>query len=129
MDSMKGQGGIQMLLTAEQEARQIISNAKNLKLTRLKQAKEEAEREVKLYHSNMEAAHQKKISEVSAQIFGSSGSNVKRLDEETAMRIQSLKESASRVSSDVVAMLIKHVTTVKLDMWWFSVAEYEAYEK
>eukprot|EP00261_Vitis_vinifera_P017180 XP_010646750.1 PREDICTED: V-type proton ATPase subunit G 1 [Vitis vinifera] len=109
MDSMKGQGGIQMLLTAEQEARQIISNAKNLKLTRLKQAKEEAEREVKLYHSNMEAAHQKKISETS----GSSGSNVKRLDEETAMKIQSLKESASRVSSDVVATLIKHVTTVK----------------
>ena len=31
MDSMKGQGGIQMLLTAEQEARQIISNAKNCK--------------------------------------------------------------------------------------------------
>ncbi|XP_034677454.1 V-type proton ATPase subunit G 1-like isoform X1 [Vitis riparia] len=109
MDSMKGQGGIQMLLTAEQEARQIISNAKNLKLTRLKQAKEEAEREVKLYHSNMEAAYQKKISETS----GSSGSNVKRLDEETAMRIQSLKESASRVSSDVVAMLIKHVTAVE----------------
>ncbi|RVW12099.1 hypothetical protein CK203_087312 [Vitis vinifera] len=31
MDSMKGQGGIQMLLTAEQEARQIISSAKNCK--------------------------------------------------------------------------------------------------
>ncbi|KAL6316815.1 hypothetical protein AAG906_021115 [Vitis piasezkii] len=89
MDSMKGQGGIQMLLTAEQEARQIISSAKNLKLTKLKQAKEEAERN------------------------GSSGSNVKRLDEETALRIQSLKESASRVSSDVVAMLIKHVTAVE----------------
>ncbi|KAL6317023.1 hypothetical protein AAG906_026777 [Vitis piasezkii] len=89
MDSMKGQGGIQMLLTAEQEARQIISSAKNLKLTRLKQAKEEAERN------------------------GSSGSNVKRLDEETAMKIQSLKQSGSRVSSDVVVMLIKHVTTVK----------------
>ena len=44
---------------------------------------------------------------------GSSGSNMKRLDEETAMRIQSLKESAARVSSDAVAMLIKHVTTVK----------------
>ncbi|RVW12115.1 V-type proton ATPase subunit G2 [Vitis vinifera] len=81
----------------------------SVKLTRLKQAKEEAEREVKLYHSNMEAAHQKKISETS----GSSGSNVKRLDEETALRIQSLRESASRVSSDVVAMLIKHVTAVE----------------
>lgn len=31
MDSMKGQGGIQMLLTAEQEAQQIISSAKNRK--------------------------------------------------------------------------------------------------
>ncbi|WKA11272.1 hypothetical protein VitviT2T_028790 [Vitis vinifera] len=87
----------------------MIEQCVSVKLTRLKQAKEEAEREVKLYHSNMEAAHQKKISETS----GSSGSSVKRLDEETAMRIQSLKESASRVSSDVVAMLIKHVTTVK----------------
>ncbi|KAJ9675861.1 hypothetical protein PVL29_024694 [Vitis rotundifolia] len=78
MDSIKGQGGIQMLLTAE-----------------LNKAKEEVEREVKLYHSNMEAPQQKKISE------------------ETAMRIQSLKKSASRVSSDVVSMLIKHVTTVE----------------
>ena len=37
---------------------------------------------------------------------------MKRLDEETAIKIQSLTESADRVSSDVVAMLIKHVTTV-----------------
>lgn len=31
MDSMKGQGGIQMLLSAEQEAQQIVSAAKNCK--------------------------------------------------------------------------------------------------
>ena len=47
----------------------MIEQCVSVKLTRLKQAKEEAEREVKLYHSNMEAAHQKKISEVSAQIL------------------------------------------------------------
>ncbi|RVW23172.1 V-type proton ATPase subunit G3 [Vitis vinifera] len=75
MDSMKGQGGIQMLLTAEQRPDRLFPALKTTS--------------------------------------GSSGSNVKRLDEETAMRIQSLKESASRVSSDVVAMLIKHVTAVE----------------
>lgn len=31
MESMKGQGGIQMLLTAEQEAQQIVSTARNRK--------------------------------------------------------------------------------------------------
>jgi len=29
MDPFKGQGGIQMLLTAEQEAQHIVSNARN----------------------------------------------------------------------------------------------------
>lgn len=33
MESMKGQGGIQMLLTAEQEAQQIVSAAKNCNST------------------------------------------------------------------------------------------------
>lgn len=31
MDSIKGQGGIQMLLTAEQEAQHIVSSARNCK--------------------------------------------------------------------------------------------------
>lgn len=31
MDPFKGQGGIQMLLTAEQEAQHIVSNARNCK--------------------------------------------------------------------------------------------------
>ncbi|XP_057951269.1 V-type proton ATPase subunit G1-like [Malania oleifera] len=109
MDSMRGQGGIQLLLTAEQDAQKIISNAKNLKTTRLKQAKEEAEREVGVYRSQLEADHQNKISETS----GSSGSNVKRLEEETEQRIQNLRETASGISSTVVDLLVKHVTTVK----------------
>jgi len=32
MDPFKGQGGIQMLLTAEQEAQHIVSNARNCKI-------------------------------------------------------------------------------------------------
>ncbi|KAB1204809.1 V-type proton ATPase subunit G [Morella rubra] len=109
MDSFRGQGGIQKLLIAEQEAQDIVSHARNLKSTRLKKTKEEAESEVGLYGSHLEAELQKKISETS----GSSGNNAKRLEEETEVKIQNLNESASRVSPGVSGMLIKHVTTVK----------------
>lgn len=102
MDPFKGQGGIQMLLTAEQEAQHIISNARNCKTStlsynvvikvleklstnlslfnlnewmnvvlncsvrtqRLKQAKEEAEKEAAQYRSHMEDEYQNSISEV-----------------------------------------------------------------
>ncbi|KAE8723395.1 V-type proton ATPase subunit G [Hibiscus syriacus] len=91
MDAFKGQGGIQMLLTAEQEAQQIVSSARNsdqnvtlVKMARLKQAKEEAEKEVALYRSQMEAEYQIKISEST----GSSGNTVKKLEEETEGRLR-----------------------------------------
>ncbi|XP_062163251.1 V-type proton ATPase subunit G1-like [Alnus glutinosa] len=109
MDSFKGQGSIQMLLITEQEAQHIVSIARNLKIARLKQAKEEAEREVALYRSHLEAEFQKKTSYTS----GSSVSNVKRLEEETEGKIRNLNESASRISHEVIGMLIKYVTTLK----------------
>ncbi|KAJ4966948.1 hypothetical protein NE237_018797 [Protea cynaroides] len=71
MDSMKGQGGIQMLLTAEQEAQQIVTSARNLKMKRLKQAKDEAEKEASQYRAHLEAEHQKNVSETK----DNSGSN------------------------------------------------------
>ncbi|XP_077216197.1 V-type proton ATPase subunit G-like [Tasmannia lanceolata] len=109
MDSIKGQGGIQMLLSAEQEAQQIISSARSMKMTRLKQAKEEVDREAASYRAHMEAEYQRKISEST----GFSGSNVKRLEEETDMKIQNLKDTTSTISSDVVGMIMKHVMTVR----------------
>ncbi|KAM7509362.1 hypothetical protein LguiA_019815 [Lonicera macranthoides] len=109
MESMKGQGGIQMLQTAEQEAQQIVSTARNLKLKRLKQAKDEAEREAALYRSHMEAEYQSKLSETT----GSSGSTVKRLEEETEVQIKKLKETSSKSSPEIVKLIINYVTTVK----------------
>ncbi|KAL3574210.1 hypothetical protein D5086_024823 [Populus alba] len=95
--------GIQMLLTAEQEAQQMVAAARNLKTMRLRQAKEEAEKEAALYRSNMESEHRKKVDETS----GNSGFTAERLGEETEEKIQNLKKSASEVQSDVVDMLIK----------------------
>ncbi|XP_017632738.1 V-type proton ATPase subunit G1-like [Gossypium arboreum] len=110
MDSFKGQGGIQMLLTAEQEAQHIVSSARNLKMARLKQAKEEAEKDVALFRSQMETEYQKKISESS----GSSDNTVKRLEEETHKKIKALTKSTSIVSKEIIEMLMKHVTSVKI---------------
>ncbi|KGN62432.1 V-type proton ATPase subunit G3 [Cucumis sativus] len=105
MDPFRGQGGIQMLLTAEQDAQQVVSTARNMKMARLKQAKDEAEREVAHYRAHLEAEYQKKVSESSA------GSYTQRLEEETNVKIDNLKESSARVSKDVVNMLLQYVTS------------------
>ncbi|KAG0461152.1 hypothetical protein HPP92_021449 [Vanilla planifolia] len=110
MDNIRGQGGIQMLLTAEQEAQQIVSNARNMKFSRLKQAKDEAEHDATAFRNSLESEYQRKVSEAS----GNSGWNVKRLEEETEAKINSLKDAASMVGSDVVSMLLNNVTTVRV---------------
>uniref|UniRef100_A0A803PA37 V-type proton ATPase subunit G n=1 Tax=Cannabis sativa TaxID=3483 RepID=A0A803PA37_CANSA len=108
MASNRSQGGIQQLLAAEQEAQHIVNAARSAKLARLKQAKEEAEREIAEYRAQVELDFQKKVAS-----SGDSGANVKRLEQETETKINHLKSEASRISQDVVEMLLKHVTTVR----------------
>ncbi|CAN8325960.1 unnamed protein product [Cochlearia groenlandica] len=105
MDSVRGQGGIQMLLTAEQEAGRIVSAARTAKLARMKQAKDEAEKEMEEYRLKLEEEYQTQVSGTDQETAA------KRLDEETDGRIHSLKDSGSKVSKEVVKMLIKYVTT------------------
>ncbi|KAJ6901877.1 hypothetical protein NC651_019612 [Populus alba x Populus x berolinensis] len=109
MEANRGQNGIQLLLAAEQEAQHIVNTARNAKMARLRQAKEEAEKEIAEFRAHMEAEFQRKLTESS----GDSGANVKRLEHETEAKIGHLKTEASRISNDVVQMLLKHVTAVK----------------
>ncbi|KAL9271531.1 V-type proton ATPase subunit G-like protein [Drosera capensis] len=109
MEANRGQNGIQLLLAAEQEAQHIVNAARNAKLARMKQAKEEAEREVAEFRARMEAEFQKKLTESS----GDSGANVKRLEQETDAKIEHLKAQSASISPDVVQMLLKYVTAVK----------------
>ncbi|KAL4338933.1 hypothetical protein AHAS_Ahas12G0259700 [Arachis hypogaea] len=74
------------------------------KLTRLKQAKEEADKEVAEYRAQLEREFQQKVSDST----GDSGANVKRLEHETEGKIHHLKTEAARISDDVVAMLLKY---------------------
>ncbi|CAH8340520.1 unnamed protein product [Eruca vesicaria subsp. sativa] len=108
MESSRGGGGIQQLLAAEQEAQHIVNAARTAKMARLKQAKEEAEREIAEFKTKTEQDFQRKLEETS----GDSGANVKRLEQETDAKIEQLRNEASRISNDVVQMLLKHVTTV-----------------
>ncbi|XP_021295654.1 V-type proton ATPase subunit G1-like [Herrania umbratica] len=109
MEASRGQNGIQQLLAAEQEAQHIVNTARNAKMARLKQAKEEAEKEITEFRAQAEYEFQKKVAESS----GDSGANVKRLELETDAKINHLKNEAARISHDVVQMLLKHVTTVR----------------
>ncbi|KAK4756799.1 hypothetical protein SAY87_006926 [Trapa incisa] len=109
MEANRGQNGIQLLLAAEQEAQRIVASARDAKMARLKQAKEEAEKDIAEFRAHMEAAFQRKLAESS----GDSGANVKRLEQETDAKIVHLKTEGARISHDVVHMLLKHVTTVK----------------
>lgn len=109
MASNRGQGGIQQLLAAEQEAQHIVAAARNAKMARLRQAKEEAEREIAEHRAQVEREFQRKLAESS----GDSGANVKRLEQETETKIHHLKAGAEKIQYDVVQMLLKHVTTVK----------------
>ncbi|KAK8916884.1 V-type proton ATPase subunit G 1 [Platanthera zijinensis] len=79
------------------------------KIARLKQAKEEAEKEIAEFRAQIEDAFKKKLAESS----GDSGANVKRLEEETHHKIQHLEAESVMISNDVVQMLLRHVTTVK----------------
>ncbi|KAG2568498.1 V-type proton ATPase subunit G-like [Panicum virgatum] len=63
MDANRRQSGIQQLLAAEQEAQRIVNAARAAKSARLRQAKEEAEREIAEYRSQMEAEFQRKVAE------------------------------------------------------------------
>ncbi|KAF7018146.1 unnamed protein product [Triticum aestivum] len=109
MDSSRRPSGIQQLLAAEQEAQQIVNAARAAKTARLRQAKEEAEREIAEYRAQMEADFQRKLTETS----GDSGANVKRLEQETTVKIEQLKQQAANISPEVIQMLLRHVTTVK----------------
>ncbi|KAH9623019.1 hypothetical protein KSS87_007497 [Heliosperma pusillum] len=102
------QNGIQLLLAAEQEAQHIVNAAKNAKMARLRQAKEEAERDIADFRAQMEADFQRRLAESS----GDSGANVKRLEQETDAKIEQLKSQASNISPQIVQMLLKYVTTV-----------------
>ncbi|KAI6679082.1 hypothetical protein NL676_039878 [Syzygium grande] len=69
-----------------------------VKMARLRQAKEEAEKEIIAFHAQMEGEFQRKVAESSED----SGANVKRLEQQMVAKVAHLKTEATRISQDVV---------------------------
>lgn len=110
MEVAAGQDGIQRLLQAEQEAQAIVSRARKSKSERLKQAKDEADKEIAAYKAQRERDFQSKIATDSS----SSQENVTRLGEESSKAVSAVQASIQERKQEVLKLLLDHVTTVKL---------------
>lgn len=100
--------GIQQLRAAEQEAQSIVASARQAKAARLRQAKEEAEREVAAYRATRE---QEFNARVSAQ-GSNSGSATARLQSESDATVARLTQQMAASKDAVVSKLVRAVTTV-----------------
>ncbi|KAI7838338.1 hypothetical protein COHA_007906 [Chlorella ohadii] len=110
MEVPAGQDGIQRLLAAEQEAQAIVTRARKAKTDRLKQAKDEAEREIAVFKSEREAEFKGKVTDHSS----SSDANVTRLADESARAVKAIQDSVQHKKKEVLDLLMHHVTTVKV---------------
>eukprot|EP00884_Botryococcus_braunii_P017243 jgi/Botrbrau1/4201/Bobra.0044s0006.1 len=110
MQISTGQDGIQRLLAAETEAQQIVAKARKAKADRLKQAKAEAEKEIKAYKAQREEQYQKRIAEDSTN----SGANIKRLEKEAGDAVAAVQANVTKNKQKVLDTLLGFVTDVQL---------------
>lgn len=109
MEVSAGHDGITRLLQAEREAQAIVTAARKAKTDRLKQAKTEAEREIKAYKAQREEQYQTRVAEDS----NSSGANVKRLENESKIAVQAVEKNVAAKKKEVLDTLLSYVMTVK----------------
>eukprot|EP01024_Parvocaulis_polyphysoides_P019328 TRINITY_DN18740_c0_g3_i2.p1 TRINITY_DN18740_c0_g3~~TRINITY_DN18740_c0_g3_i2.p1 ORF type:complete len:113 (-),score=23.64 TRINITY_DN18740_c0_g3_i2:142-480(-) len=109
MSTSSGADGIQKLLQAEQAAQRIVDNARKNKQDKLRQAKSEADKELKIFRAKQEDLYQNKLVEAAS----STDSKFEHLAEEAQKAVQDIQEQVSNKKDAVVDMLMKMVTTVK----------------
>lgn len=78
------------------------------KADRLRQAKDEAEREIATYKAEREAEFRRKLEEDSTTSAG----NLQKLTEETKKQVLEIQESIAKRKEDVLAVLMHDVETV-----------------
>lgn len=110
MEVPAGQDGIQRLLAAERDAQAVVERARKAKADRLKQAKEEAERDIAAYKAEREAEFKRKVSADSS----SSQDTVAQLAEESARAVAGIQAAVAAKKGEVMDMLLRHVTNVRL---------------
>ncbi|KAK2076737.1 hypothetical protein QBZ16_005497 [Prototheca wickerhamii] len=108
MEVPAGQDGIQRLLAAEKEAQAIVAKARQARTERLKQAKDEADREVQAYKAQRESEFKR----LQTDDTTSSEELAKKMADEADASVKSVQKAISEKKSAVLDLLLKHVTTV-----------------
>merc|ERR1712037_213190 len=90
--TMDSHDGIQQLLAAEQEAQRIVGTARKAKQGRLRQAKDEAEKEITNYRQQRDTQYKKKLADQS----GDSSTVVMRLDQEAEQELAVIVQKVAR---------------------------------
>ncbi|XP_019191294.1 PREDICTED: V-type proton ATPase subunit G1-like [Ipomoea nil] len=101
---------IQTLLAAEKEARQIINAAKAGKMDKLKQARNEAEKEMVEYQAKVDLDFQRKV----AKCSGDFDANMRLLEQKTQAKISALTAEADLKSHVLANTLVKGVIYVRV---------------
>merc|ERR1712000_651369 len=96
----KGSGSIQRLLKAESEANAKIASARQNKQNLLKKARDDADLEFQDYKRNYEL---------------DTGSNEKRLQEETQKAIDDINRQVSANKQEVVDLILKTISEVHIE--------------
>nr|GMD59689.1 V-type proton ATPase subunit G [Ipomoea batatas] len=111
MEARKRRGFlIETLLDAENEARQIINAAKAGKMDKLKQARNEAEKEIAKYQAKMDLDFQRKV----AKGNGDLDASMRLLEQKTQAKISALTAEADLKSHVLANMLVKGVIYVRV---------------
>ncbi|KFM27383.1 V-type proton ATPase subunit G [Auxenochlorella protothecoides] len=108
MEVPAGQDGIQRLLASEKEAQSVVAKARKARTDRLKQAKDEADREVQAYKAQREEDFKRRQTDDSS----ASEESARNLIEEAEATVRSVQQSIQDKKEDVLKLLLKHVTTV-----------------
>mmetsp|Transcript_3708 Transcript_3708/g.23235 ORF Transcript_3708/g.23235 Transcript_3708/m.23235 type:complete len:107 (+) Transcript_3708:98-418(+) len=106
---MESQDNIQLLLAAEKEGQEIVNKARSEKTQRLRQAKEEAEREIAHYRAHREEKYKKMLEEQT----GNSGSTNEALNAQVDEELKSMNAVVEERMPKVVDFLYERITTIE----------------
>ena len=108
MTEARAQAGIQKLLQAEHEAAQVVTSARAEKVTRLKQAKDEAEQEIDAYKQHREGQFQV----FAKDRMGGTGAHQKSNQESVNAELADIAAKVKANKNKMVDKLLQSVTTV-----------------
>ncbi|RMX46620.1 V-type proton ATPase subunit G [Pocillopora verrucosa] len=104
--------GIQQLLQAEKKAETMVSEARKRKTRKLKEAKEEAQAEIRTYRGERE----KQFLNYQQEHMGSKDDFQAKIEEQTNVRLDQISESVKKNKEEVIQRLLTLVYDIKPEL-------------